>query len=448
MDRRHGAIVARCRSLASILKLYKEAFRLMSTRIQQRPSAADFTTRAIFEHAARISREQDLDQLIRLNADFARDLAGADRCSLWLIDEKAGTLWTRHAHGVDPIRIPLGQGIVGSCISQDQTLRVNDATNEPRLMRRVDEISGYHTEQVLCVPMRADGKVIGALQLLNKRSGFTEADAGLLALLAHFAATAIHSERLRQEALAARLLRHELDLARDVQFRLLPSTPTAVPGIDCVGFCRPARLVGGDYYDLLPLENGGFAFTLGDVSGKGIPAAVMMASIQTLLRSLLQRKQEDLASVLGDLNQTLYESSTSDRYSTLVCGMISPDRTKLEYANAAHIPPFVLRRDGTLIRLPGSDVPVGMFPNRTYRQHEFTLTPGDTLVIVSDGIVEAQNPSGDFWEEASVEAALRNIGPNAESASIPGLLCQDADAWASGTEQYDDMTVVAVRVTD
>jgi phosphoserine phosphatase RsbU/P len=120
-------------------------------------------TRAIFEHATRIGQEQQIEELVRLNADFARDLAGADRCSLWLIDGAAGELWTKVAHGVEPIRIPLGDGLVGACVREDQVLLVNDLGSEPRLLRKADENSGYHTEQVLCVPLRASGRVIGRL---------------------------------------------------------------------------------------------------------------------------------------------------------------------------------------------------------------------------------------------------------------------------------------------
>ena len=143
---------------------------------------------------------------------------------------------------------------------------------------------------MLCVPLRVEGRVIGALEVLNKPSGFTEGDAELLGLLAHFAATAVESKRLRQEAVKARMMDHELTLAMDVQQHLLPQEQECVQGLECVGFCRPARSVGGDYYDMLPLPGGGFAFTLDDVSGKGVPAAVMMASIQTLLHNLLQRE--------------------------------------------------------------------------------------------------------------------------------------------------------------
>jgi sigma-B regulation protein RsbU (phosphoserine phosphatase) len=406
---------------------------------------ADETTRAIFEHAARISRVEKLEDLIRLNADFARDLAGADRCSLWLTDDKAQEIWTMVAHGVETIRVPFGQGLVGACIRDDETILVNDAAQEPRLLRKIDEASGYRTQQVLCVPLCAENRVIGALQLLNKPEGFTEADAGLLGLLGHFAASAIESERLRREAESSRLLRHELNLARDVQSRLLPRNPQGVRGLECAGFCRAARSVGGDYYDLIPLRDGRFAITLGDVSGKGMPAAVMMASIQMLLRSHLQQGPESLATMLADINETVFASSTAERYSTLFCGVISADRRTLTYVNAGHIPPILLHANGLLERLPGDGIPVGLLPEAEYEQHAVQLRDQDLLVVVSDGIVESSRAEGDFWEEQAVEDAVRADG-FIPIAQIPETLFRHADEFAAGAEQYDDMTVVAVRI--
>jgi sigma-B regulation protein RsbU (phosphoserine phosphatase) len=400
---------------------------------------------SIFEHAARISREQQIEELVRLNADFARDLAGADRCSLWLIDEETNEIWTMVAHGVQPIRIARGQGLVGGCIAEDRVLLVNDAENEPRLLRTVDEGTGYRTKQVLCVPLRAEGQVIGAFQLLNKPEGFSDVDAGLLGLLAHFAASAIDNERLRQEAERSRLTMHEVFLAREVQARLLPECPPGVKGLECVGFCRPARTIGGDYYDLLELKDGQFALTLGDVSGKGIPAAVMMASIQTLLRSLLQGCSRSLAAVVEDLSETLYGSSTPERYSTLFCGLISAERDTLTYVNAGHVAPLLLHRDGTLERLAGSGLPVGILPGARFEETRISLQPGDTLYVVSDGVVEVTNAEEEFWDEEEIDRVLL-AHRDAPLAEIPGLLCSAADRFTGDSEQYDDMTIVAVRV--
>ena len=140
----------------------------------------------IFQHAARISRESDISTLLSLNADLARDLIGADRCSVWLLDERTGELWTKVAHGVKELRIPAGTGIVGNCIAANSDIIVNNAESDERFLRRVDEASGYRTESVLAVPLHADGQVIGAMQVLNKPGGFSKNDAELLKLTATY----------------------------------------------------------------------------------------------------------------------------------------------------------------------------------------------------------------------------------------------------------------------
>jgi sigma-B regulation protein RsbU (phosphoserine phosphatase) len=418
----------------------------LSTKTVDRRIESDRVTQAIFEHAARISRESRIEELARLNADFARDLIGADRCSLWLVDKEKNQLWTKVAHGVDPLFIQIDQGLVGACIRDNQVLIVNDAGSDTRHLRNLSSAGGYQVRQVLCVPMVCEGNVIGALQLLNKPEGFTEADSKVLGLLAHFAASAIESERLRRVTETARLMQHELNLAQEVQSSLLPrGLPPRVAGVECAGYCRPALSIGGDYYDLLPLPGGRFALTLGDVSGKGIPAAVMMASIQTLLRSLLRRGDADLGQIFNDLNRTLCECSTPDRYSTLFCAIVPADRSGIFYVNAGHVWPYLVRASGAVERLEESELPVAFLPALNYQQLWFPLAAGDTLVVVSDGITESTNPAGDLWEDTGVERALAEFG-RAPLAELPGLLTAAADRFANGAEQHDDMTVAALRI--
>jgi sigma-B regulation protein RsbU (phosphoserine phosphatase) len=402
-------------------------------------------TRVILEHAARISKEQDISALIGLNAALARDLVEGDRSSVWLIDDAKGELWTRVADGIGEVRIPKSTGLVGACIAQNEIIVANDLSNDARFHRQMDKSSGYHTESILCVPLRADDKVIGALQVLNKPGGFSKQDAELLRLMAVYAASAIQAETLRSEAEVARLLRHELDIARDVQMRLLPRVHGTVPGIEYTGFCRSARMVGGDYYDLLPLQNGSFAFTLGDVSGKGIPAAVLMASIHTLLRSLLLRNSEDLSYVVQELNEAVHRSSSDDRFSTLFCGVVSADRKHIRYVNAGHIPAFLVSHEGAIERPTGTNLPIGIMEGRKYSEGTMPVKPGSLLVCVSDGICEAKNTLGEFWDEERIDEVL-HAHRESSVKQVNDALVQAADHWADGAEQHDDMTVVALRI--
>jgi sigma-B regulation protein RsbU (phosphoserine phosphatase) len=402
-------------------------------------------TRVILEHAARISKEQDISALIGLNAALARDLVDGDRSSVWLIDEARGELWTRVADGIGEVRIPQSTGLVGACIAQNEIILANDLSTDPRFHRQMDKTSGYKTESILCVPLRADDRVIGALQVLNKPGGFSEQDAELLRLMAVYAASAIQAERLRSEAEVARLLRHELDIARDVQMRLLPPVHGETAGIEYSGFCRSARMVGGDYYDLLPLENGSFAFTLGDVSGKGIPAAVLMASIHTLLRSLLTRNSEDLRYVVQELNEAVHRSSSDDRFSTLFCGVISPDRKEIRYVNAGHIPVFIISKEGGIERPAGTNLPIGIIEGGKYSERRVAVKPGSLLVCISDGISEAKNAHGEFWDEERIDEVLLSHRESSVK-QVNEALVEAADLWANGAEQHDDMTIVAMRL--
>ena len=408
-----------------------------------RENSSERISRVVFQYASLIGAESETDKLLVLNADLARDLTGADRCSIWLADERRGELWTKVAHGAGEIRIPKGQGLVGACIEQNKTILINDAASDPRFLGSVDKTSGYVTHSVLTLPLHgAEGNVIGALQVLNKPGGFSESDVQILGLASSYAASALETQRLRAEAEAARVLYRELEIARNVQQKLFPQKLPAVTGLEYAGFCRPAKFVGGDYYDFLALADGSFAFTLGDVSGKGIAAAMLMASIQSSLRTQMLRRPESLGHLICDLNSAVYASSTADKYTTLFCALIDPERRTLTYVNAAHVPPMIFRGE-EILRLAESTLPVGMFPKIAYESSTVALQQGDLIICFSDGITECCNSTEEFWEETEIEAEVRMC----RGTEVVDRVVKGADTFAAGAEQSDDMTIVAVRVT-
>ena len=407
--------------------------------------ANDRVSEVILRYAAKIGSAQDLDALLELNAAMARDLAGADRCSLWLIDAKARQLWTKVAHGIPEIRIPLGQGLVGACVAGNETILVNDTAGDARFLNRVDDKSGYVTRSVLAIPLRgSDGQPIGALQVLNKPGGFSPEDVDLLGLSSAYSASVLEAQRLRHDAEVARLMLRELEIARNVQQRLLPQTTPVMAGLDCAGYCRAAKFVGGDYYDFLPMADGGLLFTLGDVSGKGIAAAVLMAGIQGSLRAQVVTPPQSLATLMNHFNQTVYSFSLADRYSTLVCGLIDPGLRKVRYVNAGQVAPMLLRADGAVARLDAGGFPVGLLEVAEYEQGELPLAPGDTIVCFSDGITEATNEAEEMWDDGIVEKVLAGC-QGLSAQDLIARLVAEADAFTGEAEQADDMTVVVLR---
>jgi sigma-B regulation protein RsbU (phosphoserine phosphatase) len=243
-------------------------------------------------------------------------------------------------------------------------------------------------------------------------------------------------------------LRRELEIAREVQERLFPQSLPAVPGLDCYGTCRPAQGVGGDYYDFLSLAGGKLGLAVGDVSGKGIAAALLMASLQASLRSHAGRGSLDLAALMSEIHTLVYEASSSNRYATLFYAEYEPGTRGLSYVNAGHNFPVLLRAQGdgvTVVRLETGGTVVGLLKNPSYQQATVTLEPGDVLVAYTDGVSEAMNASEEEWGEESLIAAAKSCaGRTAEE--IAHYILGAADRFVAGASQFDDMTLVVLKV--
>ena len=215
-------------------------------------------------------------------------------------------------------------------------------------------------------------------------------------------------------------------------------------GLDYAGHCRPALGVGGDYYDFVALEDGSLGIAIGDVSGKGIAAALLMASLQASLRGQTIAGAADLAGLMRNVNRLVYESSSSNRYATFFFARYEPDRRSLTYVNAGHNAPMVLR-GAEVIRLEDGGPVVGLFAGASYAQSSASLAPGDVLIAFTDGISEAMNAADEEWGETGLLDAARACVA-LRAAEIIGRLMEAADAFAAGAPQHDDMTVVVAKV--
>lgn len=255
--------------------------------------------------------------------------------------------------------------------------------------------------------------------------------------------------RLRElEAIEERsrrqMLDREIEIAGEVQRRLFPRVLPDCPTLEYAGRCRPARGVGGDYYDFLALPRGHLGISIGDISGKGIPAALLMASLQASVRGQAFIADQSVAAMVSNVNRLLYQASIDGQYATFFYAQYDPATRNLVYTNGGHNPPLVLR--GTkVIRLDEGGPPLGMFDDACYEQGRLQLMPGDLLVLYTDGISEAENSEGRDWGDSELRKTVRTLAGKAPAEVIERILSA-ADDFADGAPQHDDMTVVAAFV--
>jgi serine phosphatase RsbU (regulator of sigma subunit) len=247
------------------------------------------------------------------------------------------------------------------------------------------------------------------------------------------------AERLEAE----RRTVQELEIARQVQARLFPQTLPLIPGLDYAGICIQARAVGGDYYDFLDLGRERIAFVIGDIAGKGIAAALLMANLQACLRSQCTLAADQPEKFLLSVNRLLFENTALNAYATLFYAEYDPVAQRLRSANCGHLPGLLLRSDGTLERLAAASTVVGMFADWQCSISETELHPGDSLVLYTDGVVEAFNDrEEEFGEERLIDTLRRNRALPAPA--LAAAIVDDVQRF-SAREQYDDITLIVAK---
>jgi sigma-B regulation protein RsbU (phosphoserine phosphatase) len=238
-------------------------------------------------------------------------------------------------------------------------------------------------------------------------------------------------------------MQSELQIASEVQNQLFPRSAPRMKTIELVGLCQPARMVSGDYFDYLCLPNGNLAIAIGDVAGKGISAALLMASIQSIMRSHLAAGQHSTSDVVAQLNKQLYANTSAEKYATFFFGIYDEASRTLTYTNAGHLPPMVVRASGVeLLEVTGTVV--GAFPMIRYQEKSIRLESGDVFVSYTDGITEPENAYGEEFgadRMANVATQYRNSAPAEIAAKIMEAVVQ----WSTADEMPDDMTVVIAK---
>jgi len=299
---------------------------------------------------------------------------------------------------------------------------------------------------LLAVPIQHQGEVIGVLALVDTDDGrqFRDEDVGLTTLLATEAGPLIENARLVEEALAQKAMERERELAEDVWKRFLPAILPEIEGFDLAAHCSPAQRIGGDYYDVISLPDGRTLVALGDVSGSGMPAALLMSNLQAALRVGLGAST-DLPTLASAVNRHICSTTDTERYATLFMGIMDPSRCLFSYVNAGHNPPVVFRGDGSWQELAATGIPVGFIPDTPYEAQAVNLSNGDRLMIHSDGIPEAFSKENEmFGDDRLIE--MVNEKRDVPARELLDMILGAVDEWSLGSDAYtDDRTLIILN---
>jgi sigma-B regulation protein RsbU (phosphoserine phosphatase) len=340
-------------------------------------------------------------------------------------------------------RIPfrLDQQLIGWMLTKKEPLIINDLANDQRFSSMKGEIP-YNS--LIAVAMMYKSKIIGVLSLYNKhnKKEFDKNDLRLLTIIATESSQVIENARLLEEEKNLISMKEELRISGQIQQKLLPEKLPDIPGYQIAAVNIPAEDVGGDYYDVVPLSDHKFAFCFGDVSGKGIPAGLLMSNIQATMRTLLLSRNEP-ALIITRANSLLHATTTSEKYITFFLGILDIYKNNLTYCNAGHDKPLHIKESKTEELLAGG-IPLGFLSEFDYTASCTSLTSKDIILIYTDGVTEAMNPDE---EEFGLENIKKIIEENrtADASSILDILLKAINEHTQGAPQMDDITLVLIK---
>lgn len=403
--------------------------------------------RGLVEVSNLINSITEFDELLPAILDVAQRVMDADASSLLLADE-ADNLRVIFARGpVDlthntQLILPRGVGIAGWVFENGRSLLVPDAYNDPRFYPEVDKKSGFKTRSILCAPLMRGDKKIGVLQVLNPRSkpAFVASDLEAFEAYASLAATAIEKLRTIEHQRHQERVARELAIANEIQNSFLPQTLPEISGLRFAASYRPALNIGGDFYDVIRASEEKVFFVIGDVSGKGIPAALLMAQALSMLRLIL-RQGVTPALALQQWNETLFGHTVRGMFITAIVGLIVPSQRTIELASAGHCAPLIVDANGGVreIALDNSQ-PLGLLKDLELQSSVLSLAPEEWLVLYTDGLNESFSPEGSLLDRSGIRKLLSRHFSTIDE--VVAALEQGEAQHRKQAEPHDDLTIL------
>jgi serine phosphatase RsbU (regulator of sigma subunit) len=405
---------------------------------------------ALLKVSKALATEIRLDDLLRVIVEEAAEVLDADRATLFLFDEARNELWSKTTQRLEikEIRLPLGVGIAGHVAKSRAPVNIPDAYADTRFVPTFDKATGYRTRSILCMPLIGNAeRLIGIIEVLNKKDQevFNEADESLLAGLNAHITVALERARLIEAYVEKERMEEALKLAHDIQMSMLPKIFPPFPEhheFDIFATIAPAKEVGGDLYDFFFVDDNHLCFAVGDVSGKGVPASLFMAVTKTLFKATAGNGGTP-DEILARLNKEICRDNESCMFVTLFCGILDIRTGQVDYSNGGHNLPYYLRPDGVSPLENAGGRALGLVERSPYSGGRMILGPGEALLLYTDGVTEAMDPSETLYSDQRLERFLdHNRG--ASPRQIISDLVSDVRQFAGEAPQSDDITALAL----
>jgi sigma-B regulation protein RsbU (phosphoserine phosphatase) len=399
----------------------------------------------LFEVGKKLSTYLDMDEILEQILDLLNRVVSYDAVGVYLIDKESQEIENVITRGLDPeeearLHLKVGQGLVGWVAKTGQSAVVPDVAADERYIRLRPE-----TASEIAVPIKTGEEIIGVFNLESDRSNAYDEDTReLVDAFASQAAVTIERARLHEEALEKRRLEGELSIARQIQATFLPKGNPEVSGFDIAGINIPSSQVGGDYFDFIRIVENQIGIAIADVSGKGIPASLIMAAFRASLKAEILNNYA-IRTVFQKVNRLLFGSIEREMYVTAVYGVLDTKNQVFTFSNAGHNPPILRRANGLVEYLTEGGLALGVMEGSTYEERPLSLFKGDLLLFYTDGVTEAFSPGGEeFGPKRLVEVIEEKHRLRAED--LLDEIYRMVQDFTRANVELDDLTMVAIKV--
>lgn len=420
------------------------ALTLRNARILKEAVHALEEAKSLHEIGIALSGSLELDELLDKILENLKRVIEYEIAIVYLVDPRDGTINQIATYGLEDsvqerLHLKMGQGICGRVAQTGKGVIASDVSADPDYV-----VLRPQTKSEMAVPISIDNNIIGVFNIeSDTRDAYTEHDLELMNGYASLAAVSIERARLHRERLVAKQLEDELGIARRIQMTFLPSSDPQIPGFDVAGINIPSTAVGGDYYDFIPIVSNQFGIAIGDVSGKGIPASLIMAAFRAGLKAEI-RNNFAIRAILHKVNNLLYESIERDMFVTAVYGVLDAKNRIFTFSNAGHNPPILKRGTGEVEYLGEGGMALGAIQGSLYEERPVSLIKGDILLFYTDGVTEVIDESG---QEFGVKRLLQFLDDSRHltAREIIEYIVGETKKFGSLNREIDDLTMIVIK---